>query len=382
MIGELSALMDIDVEAGQNGSVTIRTGTGATLFDGVNATRLTFDRRPALDAGMAYDQTNSTVGVIRAVSVAGASFDLVAGGAFRSGEIAAALEMRDAILPQAQRQLDELAAGLSRAFSDAPGTIDNATNTITFDANFTNQPVTVDLVIGGQFQRFSVAQPATRADLEAAITGAGFAGVTVTDPGGGEWRINGLPAQSAVLGASYTVTGTGSGAAPFPLFVDRAAANAPFTGVGGQLTGFAQRLAVNPAVVADRSLLVRMDGTTPQGDPTRPLAAPERADFRPPGLRAAGGNRRGVRAVHGFGRGFRPPHRRDAGRGRAGGATPRRGAAHRARHRGIALRRDLGRQYRPGDGPAPAIADSLRGERPRHDRRAGHDGHADADLRD
>lgn len=273
MIGELSALMDIEVEPGQNGSVTIRTGTGATLFDGVNATRLTFDRRPALDAGMAYDQANSSVGVIRAVSVAGASFDLVAGGAFRSGEIAAALEMRDAILPQAQRQLDELAAGLSRAFSDAPGTIDNATNTITFDANFTNQPVTVDLVIGGQFQRFSVAQPATRADLEAAITGAGFAGVTVTDPGGGEWRINGLPAQSAVLGASYTVTGTGAGAAPFPLFVDRAAANAPFTGVGGQLTGFAQRLAVNPAVVADRSLLVRMDGTTPQGDPTRPLAA-------------------------------------------------------------------------------------------------------------
>ncbi|MCC5979460.1 MAG: flagellar hook-associated protein FlgK, partial [Salinarimonas sp.] len=63
MINELSGLMAVDVKKGDNGSVIIRTPSGQTLFDGVNPTKLSFDRRPALDPGMSYDPVNSGVGV-------------------------------------------------------------------------------------------------------------------------------------------------------------------------------------------------------------------------------------------------------------------------------------------------------------------------------
>ena len=82
--------------------------------------KLAFDGRDMLAANALYssDPAQRGVGTITATTIQGASVDAVANGMFRSGEIAAALDMRDRILPQAQRQLDELAAGLSRAISD------------------------------------------------------------------------------------------------------------------------------------------------------------------------------------------------------------------------------------------------------------------------
>ncbi len=271
MINELSGLMGIEVKKGDNGAVTIRTPSGQTLFDGINPTKLSFDRRPALDPGMSYDPVSSDVGVIRAETGSGANFDLIAGGAFQSGEIAAALEMRDDILVQAQRQLDEMAAGFARAFTDRPA--ETTGTNIDFGADFTDEAVTVELMIDGDFTRLSVPQPADRTALETAFNGAGFAAVTVTDPGDGSWEINNLPAGSNLLAASYSVEDTqrpiGDGVPEFPFFVDRGNAGSAYTGVDGQLSGFAQRMGVNSAVTADPSLLVRMEAATPQGDQTR-----------------------------------------------------------------------------------------------------------------
>ncbi|MET0030295.1 MAG: flagellar hook-associated protein FlgK [Limnospira maxima] len=271
MINELSGLMGIEVQKGDNGAVIIRTPSGQTLFDGVNPTTLSFDRRPALDPGLAYDPVNSGVGVIRAETGSGARFDLISGGAFQSGEIAAALEMRDEILVQAQRQLDEMAAGFARAFSDRSAGIDG-TN-IDFGADFGNQAVTVELMIGGAFTRLSVPSPADRAALQTAFTDAGFAGVTVDDPGDGRWQVNNLPAGSTLLAASYTVANTqsapGNGVPEFAFFVDRGNGGAAYTGANGQLNGFAQRMAVNNELLSDPARLVRMEAATPAGDQTR-----------------------------------------------------------------------------------------------------------------
>ncbi len=269
MINELAGLMDVQVQEGLNGSIRLLTGSGLTLFDGMSATRLTFDERAVLGPTSSYEANPPSVGVIRAVSVSGSSSDLIAAGAFRSGVIGAALEMRDETLVQAQRQLDELAAGLARAFSDVPAAINGTSMTF---QGLGGNPVTVDLMIGGSFQRFALPGPATAAGLQAAIQGAGFAGVTVADLGGDEWQVNGLPAQSALLGASHTVTGLNAGVPQFPLFTDRGAGGAPFTGGNDQTLGFAQRIMVNAAIVGDRSNLVRMDlgpPATPQGDTTR-----------------------------------------------------------------------------------------------------------------
>ncbi len=70
------------------------------------------------------DPTKSGVGTITLTAPGGGSMDLIAAGAIQSGEIAAYLQMRDQILPQAQKQLDEFAAQMSQAVSDltTPGT--------------------------------------------------------------------------------------------------------------------------------------------------------------------------------------------------------------------------------------------------------------------
>jgi flagellar hook-associated protein 1 FlgK len=103
--------------------------------------------------------------------------------------------------------------------------------------------------------------------------------------GNGNPRFAGASAGSTLTvsnGASTIVvaggiTAAGFSANPpqsqFPLFVDRGRANAPYTGStlgSSQLTGFAQRIAVNPLVIADRAKLVVSGPGVLQGDATRP----------------------------------------------------------------------------------------------------------------
>lgn len=262
MINELAGLMDVSVQKGQNGSIMLRTPSGQTLFDGINPTTLSFDRRPALDPGMTYDPANSGVGVIRAETGAGASFDLIAGGAFRSGSIAAALEMRDEILVQAQLQLDEMAAGLARAFSDRPAELNG--NTLSFAAD---EPATVEFTLDGQFYRVSAGSLSGLAIDLSGIPGLGAS----FDAGTNSIEITG-PVSLNVLGGSSTQQGYLNGTDQFPFFVDRGNGNAAFTGEDGRITGFAQRMAVNTDVLSDASLLVRSQTSTAQGDQSRPQA--------------------------------------------------------------------------------------------------------------
>lgn len=266
MINELAGLMDVSVQKGQNGSIMLRTPSGQTLFDGINPTTLSFDRRPALDPGMTYDSTNSGVGVIRAETGAGASFDLIAGGAFRSGAIAAALEMRDDILVQAQLQLDEMAAGLARAFSDRPAELNG--NTLEFAAN---EASTAEFTLDGQFYRVS---GANLGDLQTQLQGAPY-NLTVALVGNDMTITSGAGALNLLGGSStrdVSQVAPPNGTDEFPFFVDRGNGNATFTGVGGQITGFAQRMAVNTDVLSDASLLVRSQTSTAQGDQSRPQA--------------------------------------------------------------------------------------------------------------
>ena len=266
MLNELAGLMDINVQKGQNGSIMVRTPAGQTLFDGINPTTLSFDRRPALDPGMTYDSGNSSVGVIRAETGAGATFDLIAGGAFRSGEIAAALEMRDEILPQAQLQLDEMAAGVARAFSDRPAELDG--DTLEFAAN---EASTAEFTLDGQFHRVSAAN---LGDLQTQLQGAPY-NLNVTLAGNDMTITSGAGVLNLLGGSStrdVSQVAPPNGTDQFPFFVDRGNGNATFTGVGGQITGFAQRMAVNTDVLSDASLLVKSASNTPQGDQSRPQA--------------------------------------------------------------------------------------------------------------
>ena len=118
-IDQLSKLMDIRVVQGSNNQVSVFTGSGAQLV-GSQAAQLNFTPTGTITAAQQWnaDPTKSGLGTITLVSPAGDSVDLVASGAIRSGEIAGYLNMRDTVLVQAQGQLDEIAAQMSKALSD------------------------------------------------------------------------------------------------------------------------------------------------------------------------------------------------------------------------------------------------------------------------
>jgi flagellar hook-associated protein 1 FlgK len=118
---------------------------------------------------------------------------------------------------------------------------------------------------------------AVATQIQAAFTSLG-ANLVASNPVGNTIRIvdDGAGNSTDVTGleARITMTGLTSGNVELPLFVDGGLNNAPYTGSldgGPQKLGFAQRIALNPALIADPSGLVAYAAGTLAGDPTRPL---------------------------------------------------------------------------------------------------------------
>jgi flagellar hook-associated protein 1 FlgK len=316
IINDLSHFMDIRVTERERGTVTVFTTAGLQLFDGTAPVKLTFDQRSAISPASVWDpvDANRGVGTIRAVDSSGGSVDVIASKLIRSGEIAAYIDLRDDVLVEAQRQVDELAANLAQSLSDREiaGTAATAGAATGFDIDIAGmQPgnvVTLDAVLmpAGTTRRFSFVRvddpsqlplPATAtADPSDTVVGINFtggtasvatqiqaalgAGYAVSNPAGTTLRIldDGAAGTTNVTGlrANATVTTTASGNPALALFVDGGFANTPFSGAfigGSRLTGFSQRIAVNPDLVANPAGLVVYQGApipTPQGDATRP----------------------------------------------------------------------------------------------------------------
>ena len=308
-IGQLANLMNIRVTQGNNNQVTISTSTGVQLV-GTQASQLSFNQTGTMTAGLQWNANSalSTLGTVTLTSPSGTTTDLVASGAIQSGEIAGYLNMRDQVLVQAQSQLDELAAQMSQALSNTTtagttassgsntgfdvdiGSLSNG-NTIQVsytDASNVQHNITIvrvddpsalplsnsatpdpnDTVIG---VNFSGGPAAVAAQLNTAL---GATGLQFSNPTGTTLEVlNGGAATITVNAASTTTTATsltgGSGA--LPLFTD---GTTPFTdaitGAGAESVGYAGRITVNSAVVADPSTLVNYQASTAAGDATRP----------------------------------------------------------------------------------------------------------------
>jgi len=308
---ELSGLIDIRVLSTGNNGIAVFTTSGVSLYDGQAAT-LSFDARPALNPQSAYssDPNERAVGTITLVSHNGNPVDLIGSKAIRSGSIAAYVEMRDRILPEAQRQLDEIANSLalslsnrtvdgtavtggppdgfnldltglqngnpiSLSYTDGTGThkvtivrVDDPStlpldNSVTADTN--------DQVIGIDFSG-GMASVATQLN-----TALGAAGLTFSNPAGNTMRVvdDGVPDLVDVdsFSASVTTTTLNSGDPTLPFFVD-GTNNSFYTGAitagGEQKLGFAARISVNSDLLSNASALVRYSSTTNSGDSTRP----------------------------------------------------------------------------------------------------------------
>ncbi len=318
ILGDLSRFIDIRSTEDANGSVSVVTTSGMQLFDGQQATKFSFDARPALgpEATWNASATLRSVGTISALDGNGGSVDVIAGRLFRSGEIAAWVELRDTTLVQAQSQLDELAAQMASALSDqeVAGTAATVGAATGFDVDTaalqSGNRLTLDYTItpAGTQRKFTFVRvdsatalplpPSAAGDVNNPVIGINFAlgmasvvtqiqtavgaGFTVSntgsvlrivDDGAGATRdVRGLTARPS------NTTLTNGGATPpveLPFFVDGGRNNAVYTGSfegSSQRVGFAGRIVVNPGLTANRASLV-VFGTAPataQGDATRP----------------------------------------------------------------------------------------------------------------
>src|SRR5262245_9120230 len=311
-INQLSELMDVRVVQGDNNQVTVFTNSGVQLV-GAEAARLTFDGRGQLTPHSQWsgDPAERTAGTLTLVTPNGGATDLLVTKAIRSGKIAAYLEMRDDVLNQAQAQLDAIAGAMASVLSDRtiagtpvtgppdgldldvsgllPGNHINLTYTDT--ATGAQHAVTIvnvddpaalpladsataqagDKVVGVDF---SAGMASVVNQLNAAL---GSTLLQFSNPGGSTLRIvdDGGTNRIDVTAASVTKTATSltGGSAEFPFFVD---GPTPYTGAisstGQESVGFAGRIEVNPALLADPSRLIvfQTSPLTPAGDLTRP----------------------------------------------------------------------------------------------------------------
>jgi flagellar hook-associated protein 1 len=310
-INQLAQLVDVRVSTTGNNQVSIYTNSGVQLV-GAQASTLSFNGPATLGASNLYstNPTQNGVGTITLTSPSGATTDMDATNGFSSGQIAADLQLRDTTLVQAQSQVDQLAASMSSALSDTTtaGTAVTAGTQTGFALNLSNlQPgntinLTYTNTATGTQQQLQIVAVNSSSVLplptpsstspNTAVIGVNISGglssivsqlnaalggpnLQFSNPSGSTLQVlNGTATGSAVSSASATITTSSltSGSAALPLFTD---GNALYTGAinssGSQLTGYAGRITVNPAVVANPSSLTvySTSPATASGDTTR-----------------------------------------------------------------------------------------------------------------
>lgn len=319
VVAELAQYMDIKTSENDQGSLSIITTSGTQIFDGKPAVKFEFDERSNVGPNSKWDAdpTKRGVGTLIMRDGNGGTQDAIANNIFRSGTIAANIELRDRTLIQSQGQLDEMASQMSRALSDRniPGTPVNASPDSGFDVDMNGlqagNRMTLEYKVlpGGAVRKFTFVRTDSAAALPLPQSASGDANNTVVGINFSGGAASVASQIQAAIGNGFTVSATGStlrvlndstvgtrevtglsaqptatgisgGTSEFPFFVD-GKGNVPFTGSyegGSQTTGFASRIAINPALLKDRAGLV-VSNTSPataQGDATRPKFMLER----------------------------------------------------------------------------------------------------------
>jgi len=310
LIDQLSTLMDIHVVKGQFNQVSVYTGSGTQLVADQAAT-LSFNAQGTLAPSALWNAnpTMSGVGTITLTAPGGGSIDLISGGAIQSGEIATYLQMRDKILPQAQKQLDEFAAQMSQALSDqtiagtpvvaVPQSGFSVDTTGLQTGNIIHLTYTDALAVQHQISIVRVDDPSvlplpnsTTPDPNDQVIGINFAtgmasvvtqlttalgasGLQFSNTGNTLQVLNDVANTITVnsLSETKTITSLTSGSSQLPLFVDGTGIySGAITATGSQQLGYAQRIAVNGALVSNAAGLAIYSAAPPTavGDNTRP----------------------------------------------------------------------------------------------------------------
>ena len=306
-LNSLTSLMDVTVNTKTDGTITVTTKSGALLVDGNTAGTLAFNSKSPLTATSLYsaDPTKSGVGTVTLTGPSGGSIDLLASGGIRGGKIGGLVDLRDNLLPKAQSQLDDLAAGLASSLSDRTAASSSVSNGLEVDttglqkgnishADFTDaagKTHHVSIVRVDDATQLPLANSAT-ADSTDEVIGVSFAGGVAGALSSLQTGLNSLgagitasvgttpntlrltaAAPASVTALSATITNTalqGQGTA-MPLFTDSPGGTPYTASLDGQAqrVGFAGRIIVNPQLLTNPTLLSDYTGTTSSNDPTR-----------------------------------------------------------------------------------------------------------------
>jgi flagellar hook-associated protein 1 FlgK len=306
-INDLSKLMDIKTVTNSSNEVSVFTTSGVQLVGDQLASKMNFTSPGTLTASNLYSSNpaQNNIGSLTIQLPNGGSYDMIANKAISSGQIAADLTLRDTSLVQAQNQVDQLAATMSSALSDtttagtavtgppAGFSVDtssmlagNTINlTVTNSINNTQQQISIVNVTDPAalpLQNAANASPTlVGVNLSGGITPAVLAqlnaalgpGVVVSNPGG--TTLNFVGSATATVNSASTTTTASSltgGTGQMPLFTD---GTTPYTGAitsaGSELTGYAGRIVVNPALATNPANFTVYSNSPPTaaGDTTR-----------------------------------------------------------------------------------------------------------------
>lgn len=300
LVSSVAEIIDVQADYRPNGTVALMTRSGVGLLDnGVSQFRFESAGNLSPNSLFNYDDEATRVGKLILTTPSGLTIDLVTQGVLQGGELAGLVTLRDKTLVEAQDQLDEIAAGLAQAFSTLtkPGEKVEQGAAAGFTLDITNMAPGNDVLFtysqNGLDKRVRVVNTTEPTDyidatgqrvvgmdfsqggasvgnaLNAIFPGLNISGgpgtLTILDDGG----TGNTDVKSAV--ARSTSTGLQGSGLAFNLFVDRG--NAAFTNNPDthppQKQGFAARIAINPAILADNRLLVQYEAGGTLGDADR-----------------------------------------------------------------------------------------------------------------
>jgi flagellar hook-associated protein 1 FlgK len=306
-INDLSKLVDVKVTTDNTNQANVFTTTGVQLVGGSLASKFNFTSAGTLTPNSLNNSNpdKNGVGSFTIQLPNGANLDVVANKVISSGQIAADLQLRDQTLVQAQTQVDQLAATLSSSLSDQTtgGTAVTSGAQSGFNVDLSNlQPgnsINLTFTNNGtqqQVQIVRVDDPTalplpSQPGASPQVIGVNFTGgissvvsqlnaalgtnnLQFSNPSGNTLQVLNTTAGTTVNAASTTTTTTSltSGSPQLPLFID---ASTPYTGAitggGSELTGYAGRITVNPALLNSPANLTVFSNSppTPAGDTTR-----------------------------------------------------------------------------------------------------------------
>lgn len=301
LVSSIAEQIDVRADYRPDGTVALMTRSGVGLLDNGVST-FNFESAGNLSPNSLFnpDGSKTKVGKLTLTTPSGLTIDLVTQGVLQGGELGGLVTLRDKTLVEAQEQLDEIAAGLAQAFSTnaTPGTEATVGDAKGFDIDLSNMASGNDFLLsyteGGVEKRVRVVNTTTPSDYidatgqrvigldmsagnsaiaatlstkipSLAITANGPNGLRILDDG----LTNKVDVKSAVVRSSSTgLQGAGLG---FNLFVDQG--NSAFTNNldtdPPQKQGFAGRISINTAIIADNRLMVQFEPGGTLGDADR-----------------------------------------------------------------------------------------------------------------